>query len=292
MALPGHSAVDKSGSSGDFFPMKIPIEDTYADILSKARRGLGLEPSAVATQAGISPQLASGIFGGDFAADGVRSISVVLGLHPDRVVDIATNAYEPAEIETLPGLASFNTVFDDMTVNSYLVWDESTKEAAAFDTGSDCSECLEVIERHGLKLTGIYLTHTHGDHVFDLDRFKSKTGAPAWTSEGEPLDGATPFSPGRIFEIGSLKMETRSTWGHSPSGVTYFVTGLSRPVAMVGDAVFAGSMGGGGVSYEAALRTNREEILTLPEDTVLCPGHGPLTTVGEQKRHNPFFAEH
>ena len=67
------------------------------------------------------------------------------------------------------------------------------------------------------------------------------------------------------------------------------VSGLSQLVAVVGDAMFAGSMGGGGVSYADALRTNRAEILTLPDETILCPGHGPLSTVGEQKAHNPFF---
>ena len=67
------------------------------------------------------------------------------------------------------------------------------------------------------------------------------------------------------------------------------ISGLEKPVAIVGDAVFASSMGGGGISYPDALRTNHAEILTLPDATVLCPGHGPLTTVGEEKAHNPFF---
>jgi glyoxylase-like metal-dependent hydrolase (beta-lactamase superfamily II) len=69
------------------------------------------------------------------------------------------------------------------------------------------------------------------------------------------------------------------------------VRGLARTVAIVGDAIFAGSMGGGAVSYQDALKTNRENILSLPDETVLCPGHGPLTTVGEQKKVNPFFPE-
>ena len=73
--------------------------------------------------------------------------------------------------------------------------------------------------------------------------------------------------------------------------VTYVIGGLESPVAIVGDAIFAGSMGGGMVSYEDALRTNREKIMTLPDDTVLCPGHGPKTTVGEEKKNNPFFPE-
>ena len=68
------------------------------------------------------------------------------------------------------------------------------------------------------------------------------------------------------------------------------VTGLSKPVAFTGDALFAGSMGGGVVSYEDALRTGREKILSLPDETVICPGHGPMSTVAGEKRHNPFFA--
>ena len=116
------------------------------------------------------------------------------------------------------------------------------------------------------------------------------TGAPAFVGDREPIDGAQTFAPGREFHAGKLKIETRLTWGHSPGGITYVVTGLERPVAVVGDAVFAGSMGGGGVSYADALNTNREGIFSLPDQTIICPGHGPMTTVGEERTHNPFFA--
>lgn len=269
---------------------QIPLEDRYEDILSKARRGLGLEPEKLAAEAGISTTLASSVMGGTFHEVGLRALANVLGLHEDRLVAIAKEEYTPSEIPSLPGVARFNTVFDDMTVNSYLVWDPDTQCAAAFDTGTDCQECLDVLKRHELTLEQIFLTHTHGDHVYDLDRLKEKTGAKAWGPESEALEGVSPFASGQPFSIGKLNVETRSTWGHSAGGITYYITGLSRPIAIVGDAIFAGSMGGGGVSYEAALKTNREQILSLPDDTVLCPGHGPLTTVGDEKRHNPFFA--
>jgi glyoxylase-like metal-dependent hydrolase (beta-lactamase superfamily II) len=68
------------------------------------------------------------------------------------------------------------------------------------------------------------------------------------------------------------------------------VNGLARPVAIVGDSIFAGSMGGGGVSYPDAVKNNLEQIMTLPGTTVIAPGHGPLTSVGEEQRNNPFFA--
>ena len=71
--------------------------------------------------------------------------------------------------------------------------------------------------------------------------------------------------------------------------MTFFVTGLARPIAVVGDSIFAGSMGGGNVSYKEAIKNNVEKILTLPDETIICPGHGPMTTVGEEKVHNPFF---
>ena len=72
--------------------------------------------------------------------------------------------------------------------------------------------------------------------------------------------------------------------------MTFFIRGLDQPVAIVGDSLFAGSMGSGNVSYEDAIRNNLEKIMVLPNDTILCPGHGPLTTVMDEKRHNAFFA--
>ena len=127
------------------------------------------------------------------------------------------------------------------------------------------------------------------DHIFDLDRLKEKTGATAYVSQREPIDGAETFADGKTFMIGSIKVETRRTSGHARGGITYFITGLQKPLAIVGDALFAGSMGGGMVNFDEALKTTRENILSLPDETIVCSGHGPLTTVGEEKIHNPFF---
>jgi hydroxyacylglutathione hydrolase len=271
--------------------MRIPLEDNYADILSKARRGLGLDVERLSAKAGLSAALTNQILGGSFDEPGVRALAVALDLHPDRLAAIGRTDYRPAEIELMEGFSQFNTPFEDMTVNSYLVWDPTSKKGAAFDTGADCDGMLEAIGSHGLKLELILLTHSHGDHILELDRLREKTGAQAWIGEREPIAGARSFAVGHKFSVGSLPIETRSTWGHSPGGVTYVVRGLARTVAIVGDAIFAGSMGGGGISYPDALKTNRESILSLPDETILCPGHGPLTTVGEQKKVNPFFPE-
>src|SRR5207248_54602 len=144
---------------------------------------------------------------------------------------------------------------------------------------------------HGLTIKLILLTHTHVDHIADLPRLKAVTGARVYVPRLEALEGADPFSEGRIFQAGRLEIESRQTSGHSVGGMTYVVSGLATLVAVVGDALFAGSMGGGAVSYTDALRNNRNKILALPNETILCPGHGPLTTAGEEKLHNPFFPE-
>jgi len=117
-----------------------------------------------------------------------------------------------------------------------------------------------------------------------------ETGADVFTPAREPVPGAELIEEGKRFRLGNLQIDTRLTWGHSPGGMTYVVTGLAHPIAIVGDSLFAGSMGGGNVSYQEALRNNLEKILTLSDDTIICPGHGPITTVGEEKEHNPFFA--
>ncbi|MEO6785568.1 MAG: MBL fold metallo-hydrolase [Chthoniobacteraceae bacterium] len=270
--------------------MPIPLEDSYTDIIGKAIRGLKLDEALVAHRAGVTLEELQALRGGEFNAKVADAIAPVLGLNARCLRALATKLYIPAEV-TLEGLEQYNTVFEDMTVNAYLIWDPVTREAAVFDTGTDVSGILETIAAKKLTLRFIFITHTHGDHIFDLDRLREKTGAPAWTGEKEPIEGATSFAPGKTWELGGLTVGSRQTSGHSPGGITYVVTGLARPVAVVGDSIFAGSMGGGMISYADALKNNIEQILTLHPSTVLCPGHGPLTSVGEEQRNNPFFAK-
>jgi glyoxylase-like metal-dependent hydrolase (beta-lactamase superfamily II) len=185
----------------------------------------------------------------------------------------------------------FTTTYCDMMVNAFLVWDAKSREAIAFDTGADCRPMLDRVRKEKVTVKLILLTHAHPDHIADLPRLKKETGAPACISEREPTSGAETISEGREFNVGDLKVKAILTWGHSPGGMTFFVTGLRQPVAVAGDSIFAGSMGGGNISYPDAIKNNLEKILRLPDDTIICPGHGPMTTVAEEKEHNPFFAE-
>ena len=270
--------------------MAIPLEDNVSDIIGKAQRGLGISDSQLAERAGVGAEAVRKLRSGDLEGEAIERVAPVLKLSAAALRKLAAGDWNPETIGDIDGLAMFNTTYGDMTVNAYLVWDPATRDAVAFDTGADCSAMLKRVTKDHLKVKLILLTHAHPDHVADLRRLRKETDAPVYISELEPEEGAESIAEGKRFEIGSLKIEARLTSGHSPGGITYVVNGLERPIAIVGDSLFAGSMGGGNVSYEDAIQNNREKILTLPDETIVCPGHGPLTTVGKEKRDNPFFA--
>jgi hydroxyacylglutathione hydrolase len=257
------------------------LEDTWTDILQKAVRGRGRP------ECSLAPDRIQALLAGEKNETDLRTLAAALHLQPDRLLAISRGQYRPQPGPLPENLMRFRTDFDGMWVNSYLIWDVSTQRAAAFDTGADATELLDFLKKRNLQLDLLLLTHAHGDHIFELDRIVEKTGAITWIAES--IEGARTFAPGKTFSIGSLSVETRLTNGHSPTGITYVVHGLSRCVAVVGDALFAGSIGGANVSYNEALRACASQILTLPEETLLCPGHGPLTTVGQEKTSNPFF---
>ena len=268
--------------------MELPLEDLFGDVVSKAQRGLGISNKDLADRTGLSMAAVDAVKNGATDRPTLRRLAAPLGLHADSLEAMAEVAWHPQPV-TLEGLAQFNTTFDDMTVNAFLIWDPVSKEAAAFDTGATAEPMVSKIKELGLNLRYLFLTHTHPDHVADI----TTLAAPAvFVSEREPHSAAQSFAPGAQWNVGSLTIESRSTWGHSKGGTTYVVRGLQKPVAVVGDALFASSMGGGMVSFADALATNRQEIFSLPDETIICPGHGPMTTVGEEKAHNPFYPEY
>lgn len=268
----------------------IPLEDNFNDIVGKAQRGLKLSDEDLASRAGVTVDAIARIKGGAGDEPALRKLAPVLNLAAEALVQSAKKGWYPPALQ-VNGLAQFNTPYEDMTVNSYLVWDTKSKQAAAFDTGADSSPMLRLAKERGLTIKLVLLTHTHPDHIADLARLKKETGAAVYVSSLEPTSGAETFNAGKTFQLGALKIDTGQTSGHSRGGITYVISGLERPVAVVGDALFAGSMGGGIVSWSDALENNRKHLFSLPDDTVICPGHGPLTTVREEKRHNPFYPE-
>jgi hydroxyacylglutathione hydrolase len=247
-------------------PHTLPLEDDFSDIVSKTRRGLGHPASPLPS-----------------AESDIRKLAADLQLRPDALVASARRSWHPAPVPPVHGLHHFSTHFGDMLVNSYIVIDPATGEAAAFDTGAECSSMLAL----RADIRQVFLTHIHRDHIAGLDHLLENTRAIAHVSAREPLPAATPFSDDATFHIGSLEVRPIPTPGHTAGGTSFFVTGLERPLAFSGDALFAGSMGGAAFAWREA-RESLHRILALPPETILCPGHGPLTTVAGERLHNPF----
>ncbi|HXQ81461.1 MAG TPA: MBL fold metallo-hydrolase [Opitutaceae bacterium] len=271
---------------------RIPIEDNFTDVLAKAQRGAGVSDEELCRRAEVAAGDLEAVKSGRVIDAVLRRVARHLRLGPDALEDLAHNRWYPEAPAFPHGFSAFNTPFGDITVNSYLIWDARARAAAAFDTGADCRAMIDLIRAEKLRLEVIFITHTHEDHVADLGRLARETGAEVWASEREPSDhpGAKVFKENAHFHVGRIAVKTLSTWGHSPGQTTFYVTGLSYPLAVVGDSLFASSIGGSPTHFADQYRNDIEKILSLPRNTVLACGHGPLTTVSQEKHHNPFFA--
>jgi hydroxyacylglutathione hydrolase len=270
---------------------ELALEDEYEDILGKAIRGLNLPITEVANNSGVDVNNIKKALKGEVIESDIPALAKALGLRPQPLIDTALKKWRPASISKIDGFEMDSTPWKSMVVNSYLVWDPISQKAAFFDTGASAENLIRFTKERDLQVESIFVTHTHGDHIADLERVMNETTASKiWASELEPVPGADLFQPGQKWELGNLTIESRLTCGHSAGGITYVVRGLSHLIAIVGDAVFAGSMGGGMISYSEAKNTAQSQIMTLDPKTVLAPGHGPLTTVEEESHHNPFLA--
>lgn len=193
--------------------------------------------------------------------------------------------------------------------NVFLLADAETKRAAIIDPGIESEGLLETIQREHWRLDYIINTHGHFDHVSGNAFFKGRTGAELLIHAADLplLEGLVEHSmvfgfrpspsprpdrflkEGDVLKLGGLAIGVLHTPGHSPGGVTLHVADR----LFVGDALFAGSIGRTdlpGGSYETLIASVRSKILTFPDETRVYPGHGPETTVGRERRTNPFFA--
>jgi glyoxylase-like metal-dependent hydrolase (beta-lactamase superfamily II) len=192
--------------------------------------------------------------------------------------------------------------------NCYILSDPDVHRAVLIDPGEEADLFLRRIETAELELEGIWLTHAHIDHVMGVRAIVERTSAPVYLHPSDrPLydsvaqqgawlgvraDAPPPpdheIEAGDTLTLGSLSFTVRHVPGHSPGGVAFVGHGM----AFAGDALFAGSIGRTdlpGGNTETLLASIRSELFTLPDDTVVYPGHGPETTVGREKATNPFL---
>jgi glyoxylase-like metal-dependent hydrolase (beta-lactamase superfamily II) len=271
------------------------LEDHLGDIIRKARAMSSVSTSTAAVAAGISETELSALEESGKAAAKINfpKLAPLIGLNPAKLEAIA-NGWLPApkDLSAWREIRVFTTAGEGLTVNCYLVWDEVTRDAALFDTGLDAKPVLDCIAVEQVQLRHIFITHSHWDHVEALPKIRE-----AWPkarlhsgSKNAPVDQRNKTA--EIVHLGGLRVTHRETPGHAEDGVTYMVGNWQEDaplIAFVGDAIFAGSIGRGNQSWDLARQKVREQILSLPAETLICPGHGPLTTVAEEKEHNPFF---
>jgi glyoxylase-like metal-dependent hydrolase (beta-lactamase superfamily II) len=279
----------------DRYRSRMNLEDHPGDIICKARAMSGVSAAIAAAAAEITGTELSVLeeSGKTAVKINLAKLAPLIGLNPQKLEAIA-NGWLPAQkdLSLWREIRVFTTAGDGLTVNCYLVWDEATREAALFDTGLDARPILDTITTEQLQLRHIFITHSHWDHVEALPKIRE-----AWPkarlhsgSKNAPVDQRNKIA--EIIHLGGLRVTYRETPGHAEDGVTYIIGNWQEDaphVAIVGDAIFAGSIGRGNQSWDLARQKVREQILSLPAETLICPGHGPLTTVAEEKAHNPFF---
>jgi hydroxyacylglutathione hydrolase len=191
--------------------------------------------------------------------------------------------------------------------NCYFIGDESTKVGAIVDPGGNAEGILREINRLGLNIKYIILTHGHGDHIAAVARVKEETGAKVLLNENDVYltNGATLelipilknmklfdvdefIGEGDVLSLGDTTISVLETPGHTPGSISLNI----GDKVITGDAVFRGSIGRTDfefASQEQLITSIKEKILTLPEETKIFPGHGPSTTVGAEKKYNPFL---
>jgi hydroxyacylglutathione hydrolase len=268
------------------------LEDSFSDIIRKAQEGLENDDNQLSAKAGIPVSSLRKIKEGNLDTDALVRIAPLLGLNGRALSDLAYGRWRPELPIEFAGLKKFTSPGrTGSNVNTYLIWDPATLNGVCFDPGTDAADLLTFAAAHGIRIQLVLLTHAHSDHVAALPTIVAGTDAAAFISKTEKFKGAELFEPGRYFIVGNLYIESRAVPGHSRGSCIYTVSGLKRNLAVVGDTLFAGSMGRAFFSYRELLRGICSQVLTLPADTILCPGHGPMTTVAEEKLHNPFFAE-
>lgn len=276
-----------------------PLEDEFGDIIQKARGGLGLTIKQVAERADIASTLLEEMESCRRlpSEEEVVAISSVLNLDAVKLQAIAMGLWHPEDLSSdkLSGIMIIDGSIGSYKVKGYILVDLETGEAAAFDTANDSRKVLNTLQKKGLRLKYIFLTHCHADHTGGLREIHRATSGGVGIPEGEPTielekdirRGVSLIKNGSEFDMGQYRIKAIATPGHTYGSTCY----IAENYCFSGDTLFAGSVGRAysAEGYRRLLNAVKTRILTLKEDVLIFPGHGPATTVGEEISHNPFF---
>ena len=271
------------------------LEDHVGDILKKARFIRGITCQTAATLARVPEQEyvqveESGILPPSLD---LSSLCSQLALSSEKVRRIATGWLPgPIDLNQWRELRCITTSNGSLSVHCYVVWDEITREAAVFDTGLDAAPLFALLDSEQLQLRHLFITHTHYDHIECMESIRARVPLVRLHTSAKSAPPQHRNRANDFLHLGNLRITNRDTPGHAEDGVTYIVGNFPEDapsVAVVGDAIFAGSIGSAKFDPQITIGKIRDQILSLPPDTLICPGHGPLTTVAQERGNNPFF---
>lgn len=270
------------------------LEDEFGDIIQKARDGNSWAQKDLSHATGIPVQGIDRIekcemVPSDFV---IKKLADALNLHGPSLVSIARGAWAPRS-QTMPDLDvdifCIEVRMGLYPVKCYLLRCKSSGAGLIIDTGGDADSVISKVRECGIAPQKILLTHSHPDHSGGLGQLVREFNCPVYIDKREPQpEGGRDWrfiGDGETLDLGAQRIKALSTPGHTMGGITYQINGN----LISGDVIFAGSMGRANSSWDKLFDSVTKKILSLPDETVILPGHGPATTVGEEKKHNPFF---
>jgi hydroxyacylglutathione hydrolase len=277
---------------------QIPLEDELGDVLEKAMTCAGLSPEVLSEKSGVpvSSILDAVDYRPELGPTQCRSMAAVLGLNEVGLCALASGKYPLPEPEGLPFLVwPLRMTHGIGVVNAYIVAESGSDRGILFDAGPEAT-ALEAAWPKGIRaIDAIFVTHIEAEHAGGLAgamrRFKVRE---AYMPAGGESEMARGMGEGEVVKLGSLEVTAFRTPGHCAMHNCYHIRSMavpgSRSLLISGDLVFAGSAGGP-YHCQKQLRAHIRRVLAaVPADTVVAPGHGPMTTAGNELRFNPFVS--
>ena len=273
-----------------------PLEDELGDVLDKAMRHAGLTQQVLAERSRVaSDKIRDAIdYRYDLTPDEITRLGAALELNVAGLSAIARGCYPLPEIAGLPFcLYPLRFPHGIGVANAYIVADCCQSRGIVFDTGPDYLQLRRLWPKTIKKPEAIFITHSETEHLGGLRELIAHEGnIPVFCPEGKKIEGAVALGEGARLTFGRLEVRTLKTPGNCEPHNCYIVTAPAAPTAapllVSGDTLFAGSAGTAFYNREK-LSSNLHRLLAeLPETTVVAPGHGPLTTIKNERSFNPF----
>lgn len=269
------------------------LEDEFGDIIAKARSGLktSLEQLAQRTAISVADLRAMEDYRRKPSAEESAALASELRLHAGNLRVSAEESWLPtpwypdsdSDIEVL----RWQMPVGAYSVFCYAIRCRHTDESAIIDTGGQGQRVVDLLKQHQMRPRYLLVTHEHSDHIDGLDLVQSETKAPTIAGKSARVPNADKLQDGDALPFGKSVITAHATPGHTAGCMTFLV----GKTAFVGDTLFAGSAGRANYSYQALLDSIYQKILSFDDSVCLFPGHGAVTTVGQEKLHNPFIVQ-